>query len=79
MKPINELIIQRDNKYLLLYYNPKTEYVLYDLCDSSGKICLSGQIVKEPPTKANIQNLSEGDYQVFIIDGEEIVKKAIKI
>ena len=79
MKPINELIIEREDNFLHLHYHPKTDYVHYDLCDVSGKIRLSGQMDKLSPTKANIQSLAEGDYQIFIIDGEEIIKKSIRL
>lgn len=73
------LRLEKKDNSLFLHYQPKSENVLFDLCDMNGKIYLSGEFGKDPFVRANLQGLPRGNYLAFIIDEGEIISQSFQI
>lgn len=78
MRIKDKLELELDSNNLKLHYSPVSEKVIFDICDQNGKICHSGTIDGDI-TICNVENISSGNYFVYVIDSGQIHKKPIRI
>ena len=75
----NQLDIELNAAKIHIDYKSQSEQAIFDLCDMNGRIRLSGTIFPNQKKTVDVSRLKNGQYQVYIIDNGEIVKKLISL
>lgn len=73
-----ELSIIKDpeEEMLRVWYCPKSERSIYDICDIDGSVIKTGNL-QEDGALIDISDLEKNEYIFLILDGDEVVKKKL--
>ncbi len=73
-----KVIMHGLRKQIRIKYKPMTDQVLYDICDLSGRIILTGSIIKEE-TLISVNDLMSNQYIILILDGDQAISKKFSL
>tara|TARA_R110002049_G_scaffold64747_11_gene170517 strand:- start:4997 stop:5251 length:255 start_codon:yes stop_codon:yes gene_type:complete len=66
-----------DDNEIVVDYTFESNEALYDLCDLSGSILISGKLNNS--TRIDVSTLAKGVYVFYIIDKGNVMKERIQI
>lgn len=64
---------------LWIEYHPKTDKVIYDICDVDGRILLTGSLCSKRLEIDLSAKLRSGEYRLWILDGDHLLRRIIQL
>ena len=77
---MDELSLKKDggDQILKVWYKPQTSHSIYDICDADGSVIKTGQMQAEGAS-IDISDLQKNEYLLMILDGDDVVKRRIRL
>lgn len=66
--------LDRTEYILYLYYNPTTSRSFFDVCMPTGTVVHTQALEHEPMASWHYGGLPKGEYQLFVVDGDNMMR-----
>ncbi len=67
-----------DDQVLRVWYQPKSQRSLYDICDIDGSVIKTGELATDG-ARIDISDLQKDQYLFLILDGDNVVKRKLNL
>ncbi len=66
--------LNRAANCISLHYSPTTLRAFFDVCNPEGKVLHTQALLQEPVASWSFAKLPKGDYQLFVVDGDNMMR-----